>query len=173
MSADASGEPMARAQRGVVAHAALMGAALAAVVTWVLGEGAWSWSTLPVALTLLAVIAAYHRPPAPDDKAWTGITRSAAFAAVGGLTLALLAAFPLQEWLIEPVAQDDCRIRAMQMFPGNSEAWYDWEAENCAAGLTAQWLTLVWLIAGFSLLWLDRKVLRRIYNSAIPRPQIR
>jgi hypothetical protein len=143
-----------------------MGTALAAVVTWVLGEGAWDWSSFPVAITLLLVLAAYHRPPAPTASGWNVTAKAAAFAAVAGLAVSLLVAFPVQEWIVEPAVLDSCLRDAGRWLPGDTPALELRVAEDCAAGVTTQWLTAVWVVASLGLFWADRRFLRRLYHRA-------
>lgn len=149
-----------------------MGAGLAATVTWVLGDGAWDWSSFPIALTLLLVIAAYHRPPDPTAQKWDAAARSAAFASVAALAVALLVAFPLQELIMTSATEATCRSEARDMFPDDTPTYERVLAEDCVAARTTQWLTAVWLVAAAALYLLDVRILRRYYHSppAAPPP---
>jgi hypothetical protein len=82
-------------------QAALFGAALAAILTLVFGEGPWEPLGVVFGVVLLSVVAAYYRPAEPTG--WLdSFTKASAFAAVLALSGFILLAYPIQQLVIRP-----------------------------------------------------------------------
>ncbi|MCW6007570.1 hypothetical protein K1W54_23920 [Micromonospora sp. CPCC 205371] len=103
-----------------VDQAALAGAAAAGVIAISASEGAFEPFESVAGVVLFILLAAYYRltPVAPGVSAWI---KAIPPAAVGGLVISLIAAFPVQWALV-----------------GNSTA---------ESPYTSRWLCLVWLIS--------------------------
>jgi hypothetical protein len=135
--------------------AALMGAAVAAVLTITLAPGFWWWFDSIIGLTLSLVLLAFHKPirPVRLKEAWA---RVGAFASVMGLSVVLLVSFPLQEWLVRPRVENDC---------GQGVAAQG-EVNECVASRTGDWLfPWIWAVAAIAFFawefWRSRRMEKR------------
>jgi hypothetical protein len=73
-----------------------MGAGLAATVTLVLGEGAYSLFSTIVGVSLILVLIGYYRPVWEPQKRWRHtLRRAVALGAVTGLCASVTMAYPL------------------------------------------------------------------------------
>jgi hypothetical protein len=99
--------PNSQSQGGSPDQAALLGAAFAATIALLLGEGRWEFISMLLGLTLLATVLGYFRWPPPEPAASRPATRPAkmpsdvrlkgiAYAAVFGLCVSLAAT-----WLVQ------------------------------------------------------------------------
>lgn len=85
--------------RGADNRAGVLGTALAGVLAFALSSGSWEWFSTYLGVTLLAVILASTRPPAPTPGARSGYVRSlTAYSLVVGLCAALAVAPAMQRW---------------------------------------------------------------------------
>jgi hypothetical protein len=132
-------------------QAALFGAALAAILTLVFGEGPWEPLGVVFGVVLLSVVAAYYRPRRPTG--WVdSLTKAAAFAAVLSLSGFILLAYPIQQLLIRrmyprvELSAPELRI-CMQVgarpLPGATPLEL---YEDCIGKITTSWGWLVCLI---------------------------
>jgi hypothetical protein len=132
-------------------QAALFGAALAAILTLVFGEGPWEPLGVVFGVVLLSVVAAYYRPQPPTG--WLdSATKAAAFAAVVALSGFILLAYPIQQLVIRP-RYPPADLSAPQLhicaelgtheMPGATQPEL---YEDCLGKITTSWGWLVCLI---------------------------
>jgi len=117
-------------------QAALIGTALAAFIALAVGVGEWTLLSSALGLTLALVLIAYVHIPTGGLRA--KLLRLLAVAAVAGLDISLVLAYPLQEWLVRPRVVADCK--KLSRLPS--------EVANCVGSASAPGLTLLWLIGG-------------------------
>jgi 4a-hydroxytetrahydrobiopterin dehydratase len=86
---------------GAIDEAALLGVGIAGAVTLVSTPGPWVFVGSLLGVTLLSIVLACGRPGRQETAA-----RKVAAAAVVGLCCALIAAWPLQEVIVRPLAAD-------------------------------------------------------------------
>jgi hypothetical protein len=132
-------------------QAALFGAALAAILTLVFGEGPWEPLGTVFGFVLLSVVVAYYRPPRPTG--WVdSLTKATAFAAVLALSGFILLAYPIQQLLIRPrypsvdLATPEARLCVQlgaRPLPGATPLELH---EDCIGKITTSWGWLVCLI---------------------------
>ncbi|MFF8538008.1 hypothetical protein ACN6K9_000982 [Streptomyces sp. SAS_267] len=80
-------------------RAGVLSTALAGVLAFALSSGSWQWFSTYLGATLLALILAFARPPAPDPGARSLYARNlAAYSLVVGLCVALAVAPAMQRW---------------------------------------------------------------------------
>ena len=139
---------------GDVDHAALLGAAVAAVLTLTLNEGQWTSLDTCVGVLLLAVVLGFAPPTRPAGES-SRVIGWFARCGVVGICTALVVVWPLQRLLIE--IDDDCRVTA------ESQDAYD----KCVAGDATSflWAIVVVATAACALLsapsyWADRRTAR-------------
>jgi hypothetical protein len=132
-------------------QAALFGAALAAILTLVFGEGPWEPLGVVFGVVLLSVVAAYYRPQ-PSTGWVDAITKASAFAAVLALSGFILLAYPIQQWLIRPRYPNPdpsapelriCPDLGTRATPGATPREL---YEDCIGKITTSWGWLVCLI---------------------------
>ncbi|HEY1966591.1 MAG TPA: hypothetical protein VGH89_01485 [Pseudonocardia sp.] len=132
-------------------QAALFGAALAAILTLVFGEGPWEPLGMVFGVVLLSVVAAYYRPQPPTG--WVdSITKASAFASVLALSGFILLAYPIQQLVIRPRYPDTgpaapepriCSELGTRAAPATAPLEH---YEDCIGKITTSWGWLVCLI---------------------------
>jgi hypothetical protein len=133
-------QPIHRQQgtRETIDQAALMGAGLAATVTLVLGEGAYSLFSTIVGVSLILVVTGYYRPVWERQKRWRHMLwRAVALGAVIGLCASVTMAYPLQQLLEESPG-------ACSLVPPPEKA------ECLAEAITTDWIAVTWLVSGLA-----------------------
>lgn len=129
-------DPSLTGNRETIDQAALMGAGLAATVTLVLGEGAYSLFSTIVGVSLIVVLIGYYRPVWEPQKRWRHtLRRAVAHGAVTGLCASVTMAYPLQQWLEETPG-------ACSLVPPPERA------ECLAEAITTDWIAVTWLVSG-------------------------
>ncbi|WP_225080896.1 hypothetical protein [Streptomyces sp. CoT10] len=95
----AQGSVTTGTDRGAGNRAGVLGTALAGVLAFALSSGSWQWFSAYLGVTLLALILAFTRPPAPTHGARSEYVRNlTAYSLVVGLCVALAAAPAMQRW---------------------------------------------------------------------------
>jgi hypothetical protein len=157
-------------------QAALMGAALAAIITLVITPGAWDLFSTVVGVTLLSVLAGYYRPAKElgKIKALNAITKALALGAVAGLCICLAIAQYVQNHHLSTSDQQECSAisnafaykEANEVAAGNRQPAYTstiadvdllltesyWDGYgNCLAGRTTARLPGIWFRASLTI----------------------
>ena len=146
-------------ERGVVAtqadtrnsdQVALVGAALAAFVALIVGEGAFGAISTILGLTLALILGAYYRVREWPTTWWDAVLKAAALASVAALSVILTVAFWLQEAVVRHlrVTVDHRKVTVQDWCSGEVINRHTRDVETCIGGQTADhFLWWIWLIA--------------------------
>ena len=129
--------------------AALLGAAVAAVLTITLAEGAWWWLDVIIGITLGFVLFAY----APTLSAQPKLARrqAAAFGGVAGLCVVLVFGYPLQ-WALQSQHRPGCAQQVSQEFAQEPPSRQEGLIKECVAGYATEVLIPgVWAAGAISI----------------------
>jgi hypothetical protein len=119
---------------GEVDHAALLGAAVAAVLSLTITDGQWSSLNTCIGVLLLAVVVGFAPPTRPAGEVYRPLGWFARCGVVG-ICAALTVAWPLQRFLIE---MDDVCLHRSATFE---------QYDTCVAQEARSWLWLAVVVA--------------------------
>jgi hypothetical protein len=157
-------------------QAALMGAALAAIITITLGPGAWDRFSTVVGITLLSVLAGYYRPVTKlgELRAANATTKALALGAVAGLCTCIAIAQYVQDYRLSDWEEEECKdianaaayreaneVAASNRQPAYTSTTadvdllrrvnYDDTYGNCLGGATTARLPWIWFRVSFAI----------------------